>query len=64
MKLIHIGGARVLSYWGYYTFERFDEEGFPSYAKNWEKGTPWGSDQEYLFKEGLIRYFNEMDYDV
>jgi len=64
MQLIHIGGARVLSYFDYFQFTGYDDNGFPHYEKNWEKPAPWDNKRIVLLKEGLLAYFREQNYEV
>ena len=63
-NLIHLGGARVLSYWGYFSHHGTNpKSGLPHWEPAWEKPAPDDQKREALFREGLVKYFEEMGYD-
>ena len=57
--LMHIATCKLLSYDGYYTFEKIDEDGWPHY--NLIKNPPYADliDQENILKKLIVQYFEE-----
>jgi hypothetical protein len=62
LELMHIATAKLLSFEGYYEFEKTDEEGWPHYKLS---ATPPYLDlttQEELLKRLVVRYFEEQGF--
>ena len=62
LELMHIATAKLLSFEGYYEFEKTDEEGWPHYKLI---ATPPYLDlttQEELLKRLVVRYFEEQGF--
>jgi len=59
MDLMHIATCKLLSYEGYYAFERIDDEGWPHYRNI--KPLPYADlmNQENLLRKLIVRYFEE-----
>jgi hypothetical protein len=59
MDLMHIATCKLLSYDGYYEFERLDEDGWPHYRA--AKPLPRTDliSQENLLRRSIVRYFDE-----
>lgn len=57
--LMHIATCKLLSYDGYYEFEKNDEEGWPHYKLI--RNPPYAdlSDQENILKKLIVQYFEE-----
>jgi len=57
--LMHIATCKLLSYDGYYAFDKTDEEGWPHY--NLIKNPPYAelTDQENILKKLIVQYFEE-----
>lgn len=62
IDLIHIAICRLLEPYGYYEFERFDEEGWPHYSIREELPPLKAGEQSVLMKEALVAYFLEKKY--
>lgn len=61
LDLMHIAICRLLEPFGYYTFDYFDEEGWPHY-KVLEKLPPLkAGEQSVLMKEAIVQYFLEKE---
>lgn len=57
MNLIHIGVCRLLEPFGYYRFDRYDEDHWPHYELLEELPTLKPNEQMLLMKKALIQYF-------
>ena len=57
--LMHIATCKLLSYDGYYEFEKNDEDGWPHY--NLVKNPPYADliDQENILKKLIVQYFED-----
>lgn len=57
--LMHIATCKLLSYDGYYKFEKIDDEGWPHY--HLIKNPPYADliDQENILKRLIVQYFEE-----
>ena len=57
--LMHIATCKLLSYGGYYAFDKTDEEGWPHYSLI--KNPPYAelTDQENILKKLIVQYFEE-----
>src|SRR5699024_4618239 len=62
INLMHIAICRLLEPYGYYSFDYFDEEGWPHY--NLEQNLPplKAGEQSLLIKEAIVYYFVENKY--
>jgi len=59
MDLMHVATCKLLSYDGFYEFERTDEDGWPHYRL--VKSPPYTDlmNQENILKRLIVRYFEE-----
>src|SRR5688500_15379375 len=59
MDLMHVATCKLLSFDGYYAFDRTDEDGWPHYTL--VKSPPFGdlAIQENTLKRLVVRYFEE-----
>jgi len=59
IALMHIAVCRLLEPFGYYTFDYFDEDGWPHY--NLVEDLPFlkGGEQTVLLKQAIVNYFME-----
>lgn len=59
VNLIHIAVCRLLEPFGYYEFERFDEDGWPHYRCVELLPDLKANEQQLLMKKAIIHYFLE-----
>ena len=59
IALMHIAICRLLEPYGYYEFERFDEDGWPHYRLLEPLPPLKAGEQSVLMKEALVSYFRE-----
>lgn len=59
MDLLHIAICKLLSKYGYYEFDKKDEEGWPHYNINKKMPPLSPKKQAELMKEAIIAYFEE-----
>lgn len=57
--LIHIAICKLLSSSGYYSFEGWDEEGWPHWKKTHDLPYHNLAEQTLLLKDHIIRYFKD-----
>lgn len=62
LNLMHIAICRLLEPYGYYTFEHFDEEGWPHYKLVEALPALRAGEQSVLMKEAIVSYFIEKEY--
>ena len=62
MNLMHIAICTVLEPFGYYKFEKEDEDGWPHFDKVESLPSLQPKEQEYLLKEAITQYFRANDY--
>lgn len=62
IELMHIAICRLLEPYGYYEFERFDEEGWPHYRLVESLPPLKAGEQAVLMKEAIVGYFIEKEY--
>ena len=62
IELMHIAICRLLEPYGYYEFERFDEEGWPHYRLVESLPPLRAGEQAVLMKEAIVGYFVEKEY--
>lgn len=60
--LLHIAICTILEPYGYYKFEKYDEERWPHFTLVKEIPPINERESEHLIKEALIAYFEENDY--
>ena len=60
MNLMHIAICRLLEPFGYYTFEYFDDDGWPHYQMLTELPNLKSGEQTILMKQAIIGYFEEI----
>ena len=59
LDLMHVGVCTLLEPFGYYAFERFDEEGWPHFELLEPLPVLKAGEQSVLMKQALVRYFVE-----
>ncbi len=62
VNLMHIAICRLLEPYGYYTFDFFDEDGWPHYKIKGQLPPLKAGEQAILMKEALVNYFIEKEY--
>ena len=62
VNLMHIAICRLLEPYGYYTFDHFDDAGWPHYVIKEELPPLKSGEQTVLMKEALVNYFLEKSY--
>lgn len=62
VNLMHIAICRLLEPYGYYTFDFFDDAGWPHYKVKEQLPSLKSGEQTVLMKEALVNYFLEKDY--
>ena len=58
-NLMHIATCKLLSQYGYYEFERIDEDGWPHYKTLKKLPTMSLVEQDILLKQAVLKYFNK-----
>lgn len=61
VNLMHIAICRLLEPFGYYSFEYFDDEGWPHYKVLEQLPTLRAGEQSVLMKEAIVNYFLEKE---
>jgi hypothetical protein len=59
MDLMHVATCKLLSYDGYYEYERTDEDGWPHYKLLQKPPYADLMNQENILKRLIVRYFEE-----
>lgn len=59
MDLLHIAICKLLSKYGYYEFDKVDEDGWPHYKVNQKMPPLSPKKQGELMKEAVIAYFED-----
>lgn len=59
MDIMHIAVCRLLEPYGFYTFDFFDEAGWPHYTLREELPVLTAGEQMVMMKKAIIRYFEE-----
>ena len=59
VNLMHIAICRLLEPFGFYSFEYFDDEGWPHYRVIEELPPLKAGEQSVLMKEAIVQYFLE-----
>jgi hypothetical protein len=59
VNLMHIAICRLLEPYGYYTFDFFDEDGWPHYMVKEELPPLKAGEQSVLMKDAIVNYFLE-----
>jgi len=62
VNLIHIGICRVLEPYGYYEFEKRDDEGWPHFKAIKPLPTLRAGEQSILMKQAVVNYFKDKEY--
>lgn len=57
--LMHIATCKLLSFWGYYSLDGKDEEGWPQWKAEQELPRLTLGEQERLLRQSAILYFRE-----
>ena len=58
LNVLHVAVCKILVPFGYYKFERVDEEGWPHYTELKAIKKLSEKDQELLIKRAIIKYLN------
>lgn len=58
INVLHVATCRLLSNYGYYRFDRIDEDGWPHYKELKALKNLSEKDQKNLLKEAIINYLN------
>lgn len=61
VNLMHIAICRLLEPYGYYTFDYFDNDGWPHYLVKEELPPLKAGEQSILMKEAIVNYFLERE---
>ncbi len=61
MDLMHVATCKLLSYDGYYEFERIDEDGWPHYKLITKPPYTDLMNQENILKRLIVRYFEDSE---
>lgn|SRR5690606_29665413 len=61
LNLMHIAICRLLEPYGYYEFERFDDDGWPHYTVLEQLPPLKAGEQSVLMKEAIVQYFLEKE---
>lgn len=59
LDLMHIAICRLLEPYGYYSFEYFDDDGWPHYKTIEQLPSLRAGEQSVLMKEAIVQYFLE-----
>lgn len=62
MNLMHIAICRLLEPYGYYTFDFFDDDGWPHYKVMEQLPPLKAGEQSVLMKEAIVQYFVEKEF--
>ncbi|HLS10815.1 MAG TPA: hypothetical protein VK050_01510 [Flavobacteriaceae bacterium] len=62
INLMHIAICRLLEPYGYYSFDFFDEDGWPHYKLEQNLPPLKAGEQSLLMKEAIVHYFVENKY--
>lgn len=62
INLMHIAICRLLEPYGYYSFDFFDEDGWPHYQLEKKLPPLKAGEQSLLMKEAIVHYFVENKY--
>jgi hypothetical protein len=57
--LMHIATCKLLSQYGYYEFEKLDEDGWPHYKVVMPLPPMSLAEQDQLLKQAVLKYFNK-----
>jgi hypothetical protein len=61
VNLMHIAICRLLEPYGYYSFDYYDEEGWPHYKVEEQLPSLRAGEQSVLMKEAIVQYFLEKE---
>ncbi|MBB1139468.1 hypothetical protein [Myroides sp. WP-1] len=62
VNLMHIAICRLLEPYGYYEFDRYDDDGWPHYTVKEQLPALRAGEQSVLMKEAIVHYFLERKY--
>ena len=62
LNLMHIAICRLLEPYGYYTFDYFDEQGWPHYTIKEALPNLKAGEQSILMKDAIVNYFIEAEF--
>lgn len=62
LNLMHIAICRLLEPYGYYEFDKVDDDGWPHYKIKEELPPLKAGEQSILMKDAIVNYFLERDY--
>ena len=58
INVLHVATCKILSKYGYYKFDRIDEDGWPHYTELKALRNLSEKDQQDLMKQAIITYLN------
>ena len=58
INVLHVATCKILSKYGYYKFDRIDEDGWPHYTELKALKNLSEKDQQDLMKQAIITYLN------
>jgi hypothetical protein len=58
-NLMHVATCKLLSLYGYYEYERTDEDGWPHYKAVGKLPTMTLAEQDILMKKAVLEYFEK-----
>lgn len=58
INVLHVATCKLLSNYGYYTFDSIDKDGWPHYKELKAIKNLSENDQQKLIKEAIIKYLN------
>ena len=62
LNLMHIAICRLLEPYGYYEFERFDDQGWPHYVVKENLPNLKAGEQSILMKDAIVNYFLQREF--
>ena len=62
LDLMHIAVCCLLEPYGYYQFDKYDDQGWPHYILKESLPVLKPGEQQLLMKEALVHYFRQNDY--
>jgi hypothetical protein len=62
LNLMHVAICRLLEPYGYYEFERFDDQGWPHYVVKENLPNLKAGEQSILMKDAIVNYFLQREF--
>jgi hypothetical protein len=63
-NLMHVATCKLLSYEGYYSFSKTDEDGWPHYEKTKPIPSMSLKEQDIMLKKAVLKYFEESGFFI